>query len=394
MTPSARLSAAIEVLDRILSGQPAEAALAAWGRSSRFAGSGDRHAVRDIVFEALRRKRSLAARGGAMSGRGLVLGYLRQRGEDPEMHFTGVNHAPSALTEADSARAATRLEALDCPDWLAPSLEQALGAGFAPTMEALQQRAGTWLRVNLRKAAPEDAGAALAAEGIETRADPSLPSALEVLSNPRKINTSRAYLDGLVELQDVASQRVVQGLCVQDGQRVLDYCAGSGGKTLAMANRARATFFAYDLHAYRMKELPARADRAGVAVTILPQPDLAGPYDLVFCDAPCSGSGSWRRDPQGKWSLSAEKLRDLCRIQSEILDRAAECVQPEGELVYATCSLLREENEEQIERFLSCRPDWSYLAMTRLALGAPGDGFFSARLRRRQAASGVRLRRG
>ncbi len=382
MTPAARLSAAIEVLDRILNGQNAEPALIAWGRTNRFAGSGDRHAIRDIVFEALRRRRSAAALGGGLTGRGLVLGLLRQRGEDPAELFTGQAHAPAPPGPEEAGRAPSRFEALDCPDWLAPRLERALGADFPPTMAALQDRAPLWLRVNLYRTTPEAARAALGAEGIEVRSDPALPAALEVLTNSRKINASEAYLQGMVELQDRASQEVVLGLGLSVGQSVLDYCAGSGGKTLALANQAKARFFAHDRDPRRMQDLPGRAKRAGVEVRLLSDPAQAAPYDLVLCDAPCSGSGSWRRDPQGKWALDPERLEELCRIQAEILDRAARLVQPEGELLYVTCSLLREENEEQIDAFLRRAPQWGCLDQKRLALGAPGDGFFRARLRR------------
>lgn len=388
MTPAARLSAAIEVLDRILNGLPAEPALIAWGRANRFAGSGDRHAIRDLVFEALRRKRSSAALGGGMTGRGLVLGLLRQRGEDPAALLTGQAHAPAPVGEDEAGRPPLPLEALDCPDWLAPRLERALGADFPATMAALQDRAPLWLRVNLRRTTPEAARAALGAEGIEVRSDPALPAALEVLTNPRKINNSEVYLQGLVELQDRASQEVVLGLGLTTGQSALDYCSGSGGKTLALANQARARFFAHDQDPRRMQDLPDRARRAGVEVRLLSDSAQAAPYDLVLCDAPCSGSGSWRRDPQGKWALNAERLDELCRIQAEILDRAEKLVQPEGELIYVTCSLLREENEEQIEAFLRRAPQWGCLDQRRLALGAPGDGFFRARLRRGAGRAG------
>lgn len=381
MTPAARLSAAIEVLDRILNGLPAEPALTAWGRANRFAGSGDRHAIRDLVFEALRRKRSAAALGGGLTGRGLVLGLLRQRSEDTAALFTGQAHAPAPVLVDEAGWPPLPLEALDCPDWLAPRLERALGDGFPAAMAALQERAPLWLRVNLRRTTPEAARTALAAEGIEVRGDPALPAALEVLTNPRKINGSQAYLQGMVELQDRASQEVVLGLGLSAGQSALDYCAGSGGKTLALANQHGARFFAHDQDPRRMQDLPERARRAGVEVRLLSDPAQAAPYDLVLCDAPCSGSGSWRRDPQGKWALSPHRLDELCRIQAEILDRAAKLVQPEGELVYVTCSLLREENEEQIEAFLRRAPHWACLDQRRLALGAPGDGFFRARLR-------------
>lgn len=382
MTPSARLSAAIEVLDRILSGTPAEAALTNWGRANRFAGSGDRHALRDLVFQALRCKRSYAAHGGGLTGRGLILGMLRAQGAEPDSLFTGEGHAPARVGPQDQARVPEEFEALDCPDWLAPTLQSALGDDFVSVMAAMQTRARVFLRVNPAKGDVAAAINALAQDGIVALAETDMPMALEVLENPRKINMSQAYLQGLVELQDISSQALVLDLPLQDGLKVLDYCAGGGGKTLAMAARAKARLFAHDHFPQRLKDLPARAARAGVKVTLLPDPAAAAPYDLVLCDVPCSGSGSWRRDPQGKWALTPEKLHEICRIQPEILDRAAQLVQPKGALAYATCSLLREENEDQIAGFLARQPDWRVVSQRRLGLGDRGDGFFIAVLRR------------
>lgn len=388
MTPPARHAAAIEILDRILGGTPAETALTAWGRGHRFAGSGDRFAIRDLVFEALRRRASLAALGGAMTGRGLMLGLVRQRGIDPEAIFTGLAHAPGRIGEAETGRAPDDLEALDCPNWLAPRLQAALGAGFAEVMQALQQRAPTCLRVNPRRATPDQAAAALRAEGIETATDPDLTGALFVLDNARKINVSQAFLKGMVELQDHSSQAVIAGLDLRAGQKVLDYCAGSGGKALAMAGAADLRLFAHDALKARMQDLPARAARAGATLRILDDPAAEAPYDLVLCDAPCSGSGSWRRDPQGKWALTEARLAELCALQARILDAAAILVQPGGVLAYATCSLLREENEDQVAGFLARHQGWSAQRLRRLALDASGDGFFAATLQRPEADRG------
>ena len=229
MTPAARLTAAIEVLDRILAGAPAEQALTNWGRTSRFAGSGDRHAVRDLVYDALRCKRSFAALGGAETGRGLILGGLRAQDADIASLFTGEGHAPAQLTEADAAQVPAGFAALDCPDWLGPQLQASLGADFEPVMRALQHRAPVFLRVNLRKTSLAAAQAALRQDGIKTVAHDLSKTALQVTDNARKIQNSTAYLSGLVELQDAASQAVTDLVPVRDGQRVLDYCSGGGG---------------------------------------------------------------------------------------------------------------------------------------------------------------------
>lgn len=380
MTPPARLSAAIEVLDRVLSGMPAEQALTNWARGSRFAGSGDRAAVRDLVFEALRCRRSFAALGGAETGRGLILGGLRDRGADPVAFFTGEAHAPLPLSGADlrPLRALSELEALDCPDWLAPALRDSLGPDFAAVMAALRHRAPVFLRVNLARITREDAQARLAEEGIVALPHPLAGSALEVVENARRIQKSTSYLDGLVELQDAASQALVEALPLCDGARVVDYCAGGGGKALAMAARARLRLHAHDVDRARMRDLPARAARARAAVRILDGDALgaAGPFDLVLADVPCSGSGSWRRSPEGKWALTPARLEALCRVQSDILVRASGLVAPGGALAYATCSLLDGENSLQIEAFLRRGGGWTESARRRLTPLDGGDGFF------------------
>lgn len=386
MTPPARLSAAIAILDAVLAGASAERALTNWGRASRYAGSGDRLAVRDLVFDALRCRRSFAVLGGAETGRGLMLGRLRAAGEEAEALFTGEGHAPAPLTQTERAppRMPTGLEALDCPDWLAPQLRDSLGARFAPVMEALRHRAPVHLRVNLRQGTAATAVAALGGEGIEVRPHPLSPTALEVVSNPRKVQASAAYLSGLVEVQDAASQAVADLVPLSPGDRVLDLCAGGGGKTLALAGRVDARFFAHDADPARMRDLPARAGRAGVMVTQLATDRLDGaaPFATVLVDAPCSGSGSWRRSPEGKWALTPARLAELQALQASILDRAARLVGPQGCLAYATCSLLDAENGAQIAGFVARTPGWTLTQSRQITPLEGGDGFFVSILRR------------
>lgn len=388
MTPAARLSAAIEALDRIASGIPAEQALTNWARQSRFAGSGDRAAVRDLVFSALRCRRSFAALGGGATGRGLMLGLLRAEGTDPATLFTGAGHAPAPLTAAELAHASAKVamseaETLDCPDWLAPRLKASLGDGFAPVMELLRHRAPVFLRVNTARAGVDEAIAALAGEGIVARPGPLAMTALEVTENARKIQSSAAYRDGLVELQDAASQAVVAALPLRDGLTVLDYCAGGGGKTLAMAAAARIEVFAHDADPRRMRDLPARAERAGVPLRTLDTAAArARRYDLVLLDVPCSGSGSWRRAPEGKWALTPQRLDQLCGIQAGILDETHTLVASGGTLAYVTCSLLAEENAAQIDAFLDRVPGWRLSLQRNLTPLDGGDGFHVSLLTR------------
>ncbi|RRH72623.1 RsmB/NOP family class I SAM-dependent RNA methyltransferase [Falsigemmobacter faecalis] len=387
MTPGARTAAAIAVLDRILAGEPAEKALVNWARNSRFAGSGDRSAVRDHVFDALRRIRSASALGGgrwpeATSGRALMLGLIRAQGGDEAALFNGQGHAPAPVTDAETARAPEGLEALDCADWIAPQLREALGAGFDEVMGIMQSRAAVFLRVNLRLSDLEGARRILAAEEIETRPHPLAATALEVISGAKKIARSEAYLNGVVELQDVASQAVVAALDLADGQRVLDFCAGGGGKSLAMAALANLQIDAHDISFARMSDLPARAERARAEITLVETAALSGDYDLVLADAPCSGSGAWRRQPEARWRLDAAGLARLTALQAEVLASAAAHVAPGGRLAYATCSLLEAENGAQIAAFLAANPGYRLLHELRLTPAEGGDGFYMALLQR------------
>lgn len=385
MTPGARVAAAIEVLDAMRAGTPAEKALLGWARGHRFAGSKDRAAIRDHVFDALRCRRSYAALGGGDSGRALMLGALHARGEDPATLFDGAGHAPPP-PGPDESRPGTLddpLAALDCPDWLADDLQASLGADFAPVMRRLQERAPVFLRVNLLRTDPAGARAALAEEGIGTRPGPLSDTALEVTEKPRAVARSAAYRDGLVELQDAASQAIVDRLPLPGAGRILDYCAGGGGKSLAMAARAPgADLHAHDIDAGRMSDLPARAARAGCTVTLHHGGSVPGAFDLVLADAPCSGSGAWRRSPEGKWSLNANRLHDLLSMQDEVLDAAVAQVAPGGRLAYATCSLLQAENRDRVEAFLARHPGWRLTDELRLTPLDGGDGFYLACLDR------------
>ncbi|MGL4280913.1 MAG: RsmB/NOP family class I SAM-dependent RNA methyltransferase, partial [Albidovulum sp.] len=222
------------------------------------------------------------------------------------------------------------------------------------------------------------------AEDIVTRPHPLASFALEVIENAQKIRQSQAYLSGLFELQDAAPQAAVEALPLKDGMRVLDYCAGGGGKSLAMAARAKLKLFAHDAAPRRMADLPARALRAGVRVTTLASSDLGrhAPFDLVLTDVPCTGTGTWRRAPDAKWTLTAERLADLLRVQAAILDRAAELCGPGGWLIYMTCSLLGQENGDQIAGFLARHPAFTLRHERLITPVEGGDGFYTAHLSR------------
>ncbi|SMX34786.1 RsmB/NOP family class I SAM-dependent RNA methyltransferase [Actibacterium lipolyticum] len=389
MTPAARVAAAIEILDDVLAGAAAEKQLTTWGRQNRFAGSKDRAAIRDLVFDALRCMRSYAALGGAETGRGLMIGALRAAGDDPAALFTGEGYSAAPLTEAEQALnvemgGLPEAVALDCPDWLVKPLQNSLGADFADVMQLLRQRAPVFLRVNLRKCTVSEAQERLREEGIETTPSDISPTALRVETNPRRVQNSQPFLEGLVELQDAASQAITDHLEINEGARVLDYCAGGGGKTLAMAGRVTAEFYAHDANPQRMRDLPARAGRAGVHVVVLDTDEVAdaAPFDVVLCDVPCSGSGAWRRSPEGKWRLDDAALQELVDLQSQIIDLAANFVAPGGLLAYATCSLLNAENDDQTDAFLARNAGWEAVSSLRFTPLDGGDGFFTKLFRR------------
>lgn len=383
MTPGARIAAAAQILDRVLAGDPAEQALTAWARASRFAGSKDRAAVRDHVFDALRAKRSLAARGGAMTGRGLMIGLALRDELGIDSLFDGVGHAPAPLTDAERAHIGqpvkmTEAEAHDLPDWLWPIWCESLGDQAGAAALAQQARADVFLRVNRRRGTLADAMAALAADDIASAPHPTVSTCLRVTANARRIKQSRAYLDGLVELQDAASQFAVGAVPVPQGARVLDYCAGGGGKALGLADLHDAAVFAHDIAPARMADLPTRATRAGVNVKMLRTDLLAdnAPFDVVFCDVPCSGSGTWRRAPDAKWRMSRAGLDQLRLTQDTVIAAGAALTAHDGVLVYATCSVLRAENEYVVARFLDHYNDWRIVLSDRLVPGQAGDGFY------------------
>lgn len=386
MTPAARIAAAIEILDAMLDGAHAEKAISGWARRSRFAGSKDRAALRDHVFGVLRCRRSYAAFGGAGTGRGLMIGALRAQGIDPAGLFTGEGHAPEALSAAEKTAGSAPEGAarLDLPDWIWPLFEASLGDDAEAAALALRARAPVMLRANLRQRALAQTIARLADEGITAHMHPIARTALHVTEGERKITGSACYNDGLIELQDGSSQAAMERLDIAPGARVLDYCAGGGGKVLALAARGEGHWFAHDTAPQRMKDLPARAERAGVRVEILDGTQLRreAAFDLVLCDAPCSGSGTWRRTPEAKWALTPERLRELTEIQLEILKAAAPLVAPGGVLAYATCSVFDQENRDTISRFLGETTEWQVAGEDRFPISEGGDGFYIARLQR------------
>lgn len=384
MTPGARVAAAMACLDQILAGQPAEQVLTSWGRQNRFAGSKDRASIRDHVYAALRRKRSAAHVGGAMTGRGLMIGSLLLDGIDVTTLLTAEGHAPAVLAsdegQGDLSAASNAIRS-DLPDWIFEHLHAERPDNVCAIGKTLRQRAPVFLRVNSLRGDLAQAQASLLADGVETRPHPDVKTALEVIGNAQKISQSSAYTSGLVELQDAASQAALARLPLAVGARVLDYCAGGGGKALGIAARTQAPVWAHDVDARRMQDIPARAKRAGADIRVTPKLDKAGLFDLVFVDAPCSGSGTWRRTPDAKWKLTPDALTRLTHLQDEIIGKAEAFVAPDGVLAYATCSIFAAENQDHLPALVA--RGWQLDEELRLDPSPLGDGFYLALLTRR-----------
>ena len=386
MTPGAHIAAAIEVLDQILAGKNAEVSLIKWGRSNRFAGSGDRYAIRDIVYDALRQKNSLTKRSKNISGRSWIIALLKKREVNLDEYFGTTRYSPPKIKkwELELLPIENESDLYDIPDWLWPKWKESLGIKAIEVADTLKERANIFLRVNIIKGTRDDAIQALEKDGIISKFHPTVSTALIVNKGTRKIKNSEAYNIGLVELQDASSQASVLKLNIDQNGPILDFCAGGGGKSLALSAYLNKPIFAYDANFERMKDLPNRARRSGANIRVIKSNDLKkSHYGLVFCDAPCSGSGSWRRDPEGKWSLTLQDYERLLSLQENILATASQLVKPNGNLVYATCSILKDENKAQIQKFLENTNDWA-LKKEKFSIPSElGDGFYFSILKRK-----------
>ena len=303
--------------------------------------------------------------------------------------FNGVGHAPNELSEEEKSRLSNVLSSevnaaegastsWDLQDWCRDKLSSSHPQNARHIAEALKSRAPVDVRVNLRRITVSQAQEQLHAEAIEAETCSLAPAALRLKQNARKIARSQTYLDGIIELQDAGSQALVGALPLDDCKTVLDYCAGGGGKSLAICDLSDAQVFAHDISVARMADIPKRAERAGVSIPCLASEVLSkhAPFDLVLCDAPCSGSGSWRRSPDAKWRITPEKFNELLDLQFKILCKAQKLVAPMGYLAYATCSLFAEENEDQVRRFLEKHPNFERKSQHNWTPADACDGFF------------------
>lgn len=381
MRPGARVAAAIEILEQILTRhQPVSLELQSWGKAHRFAGSGDRNAIGHMVYDALRHKASSAYTMASDAPRALILGGLRERGiaaSEIAAMCTGTDHAPEALSpgelqklEAASLDGAPPHVAGDYPEWLHPSFERAFGDSAAKEGRALARRAPADIRVNTLKATREKVLKALADFGaVETQYSSvgvRVPAPVGDARTPN-LEAEAAFQAGWCEIQDEGSQIVAALTGAGPRMQVLDLCAGAGGKTLALGAAMQNTgqIYAYDDDKHRLKPIFDRIRRAGVRnVQILKAGDekaldaLAGKFDCVLVDAPCTGAGTWRRRPDAKWRLRPHALGERLKDQQAVLARAVKMVRPGGRLVYVTCSILPEENGDQIAACLAASPNF------------------------------------
>jgi 16S rRNA (cytosine967-C5)-methyltransferase len=399
---------AIEILDGLdKTAQPTDRFLKSWFRIRRFAGSKDRREIAGRVFAVQRARAGLAHRMGSDTPRALVIAALAAAGEDLNALFTGGGYGPEPLTDAEhTALTATPSPAPlwvrgEFPQFLEDELTRAFGDALLDEMAALQSRASADLRVNTLKATRADVIAALNADGIACAPTPYAPHGIRITSDATNLSKSTLFESGAFEFQDEASQIAAALLGARPGQRILDLAAGAGGKSLAFAATMKneGEILACDLRGEALFELEKRATRAGVTIIkTLPldhgQPQ--GPFDAVFVDAPCSGTGTWRRQPELRWRLSQARIDYLISVQDKLLDQAAALLAPGGRLFYATCSILPNENQDRIKAFHARHPGFAPLNLAESWTGSvpPGlgmdfrasphltgtDGFFCAGL--------------
>lgn len=380
-----RLAAAIEILDDIRKRKKSAAqAIKDWGASHRFAGSKDRHAIGTLVHDALRLKSSSQWRMGSVTTRAAVLGsYMIRENIQPQAladELDGDSFAPQALSD-DERKAWTSNDMLlapahiqaDIPEWCAPLFAANFADEWIEEAQAFTQRAPLDIRVNMLKAKPANVLKSFTAH--KARLTHIANMGIRFAPNAKdgrlpNLLSEQSFLDGHFEVQDEGSQIVSELVFANPGEHILDYCAGAGGKSLALAAamQNKGVIHAYDADAARLKPIYERAARAGASIiqtheTAESLAPLANKMDRVVVDAPCTGTGTWRRRPDTKWSLTIDELEERLLAQEEALASASQFVRPGGYLIYITCSVLPEENEDQVYRFCEDNPQFEILSV-------------------------------
>lgn len=360
MKQSGRIRAAIELLDEIFSfRQPADNTVNVYFRTRRYIGGGDRREISALVWFVLRRYGRLRRSFGKdPTGREAVAAALRYRGTAIDPLFDGDKYSPAPLTAEERAALARLPDNLpdavaECPDWLRGRIDDA-------DIRAMVDEAPLDLRVNTLKSTREDVLKLLEQSGIKAEKTPYSPVGVRVRERVN-VTALPVYTDGLVEIQDEGSQIVSLLTRAEAGQIAIDWCAGGGGKTLALSAmmNAKGTLYAADMNVKRLRDLPERAARAGANnVILLNDYNSLKQYDLVLVDAPCTGTGTWRRSADARWRISPEQSAQIIETQQKILDKACRFVKKNGRLFYITCSLDAAENEDQAAAFIQNHTDF------------------------------------
>ena len=379
MTPAARIEAVIEILSELeKTALPADRLLQNWARSNRYAGSKDRAAIAARLYDVLRHRASFAWRMGRSDARSLAIASLIAEGVSSDTVaalFSGEGYGPAPLLDDERRALAAPPEGPEpdhvrgeYPEWLEPELVRAFGSGLESEMRAMQARAPVDLRVNTLRAARPDMLAGLRALDVAAEPAPYSPYGIRIPSAEGlgMLQQTQFFQTGAFEFQDEASQ-IAAILCgAKPGMCVLDLAAGAGGKSLALAAimKNKGEILAFDTDAQRLKQVGPRARRAGATI-IRSTNARGGPvwgngiFEIVLVDAPCSGSGTWRRNPEAKWRLTREQLADRIRVQNWLIDDGARHTKEGGRLVYATCSVLPAENEDVVIAFLARHPEFA-----------------------------------
>ncbi len=400
MTPAARLQASIESLDYLYKNDyPADIYLKKWARQNRYAGKRDRDAIYDLVYLVLRHRRRLAwAVSDAPDSRLLPFAALAIFHRFPISEvaaFAGQTaYAPPPLTKAEKTKLlACNMTEPDEPVLSANIPDFLLSEAPLDIYKSLLSRAHLDIRVNLHRTSRHSIQQQFTAQGIEVT-PLSAPAALRI-NQPLNIQNMAEYQNGLIEIQDIGAQMVSQLCAAKAGMQILDYCAGAGGKALALADiiQHEGKIYAYDKYPDRMQDLSARHARScppqqkSDCIEIIDASRLStlmGKMDICLADVPCSGTGRWRRNPETKWHLTPEKLAAFTSMQDEILHEAAQFVKPDGKLIYVTCSVLHCENNARVQAFSKAHPDFELADKRQITPQDDGaDGLFITIFRRR-----------
>ena len=400
MRKDAQANAAISILDDFLDGKNLNSILFNWTKNNRYAGSSDRESIRNIVFDILRVKKTftsvLEKEKQPINGRALVFLYSVFYALNLNDIFTGQKYGPEKLSIFEKEFSKISKENVkeffgvvdNIPDFLTAEFKRSLGRKFKNAMRLLEKRAPISIRVNPLKSDLSSILECLSLEGIEGKKSKIVRYGIDIIGNPRRLTQIQAFKDGCFEVQDLHSQKIIEELPLNEHTKFLDYCAGAGGKILsiACALKGNGKFYVHDIDERKLKEADLRAKRAGVKFKRLEVKNLqrySRSFDYIIADVPCSGSGAWRRNPQQKWRITPESLNRILTKQTVILDEAKDLLKNDGYIVYITCSLLKIENEEVIQKFLVDNKYFRLVNKKNVTIDNYGDGFFCAVLQKK-----------